>query len=89
MGRYSGHIKKMPRGGNFGEIYAKGLDGTIAFFDIAEGKRATGPGNLQSRSRVTFEMDGRGRAVKIYKSKLVAERRGQHKKYQRSKKWGY
>ncbi|HIG96603.1 TPA: hypothetical protein HA249_07000 [Candidatus Woesearchaeota archaeon] len=89
MGRYSGHIKRMPTSESFGEIYSNQIEGLVSFFDLAEGRRAKGPGKLQSRTRVTFEVDGRGRAVGLIKSQLLPERRGIHKDYQRSTHRGY
>ncbi len=89
MGRYSGHIKRMPTSDSFGEIYSNQIEGLVAMFDLAEARRAKGPGKLQGRTRVTFEVDGRGRAVGLIKSKLLPERRGIHKDYQRSSHRGY
>lgn len=89
MGRMSGHIKKMPTKRAFGEIYSKKADGLIVKFDIAAAARATGKGKLQDGSRITYEKDGRGRGVNIKMTGLLSERRGRHKRFQRSAHWGF
>jgi hypothetical protein len=70
MGRRVGVIRKNPRGRSFGEIEALSVPGLTVFFDGAEAKRATGPGGLVPQARVSFEMGGNGRAIKIIKSHL-------------------
>jgi hypothetical protein len=68
MGRYTGIIQKNARPGAFGVILAKNVVGLQAFFDVAASKQASGPGRLIKGARVSFEIGGNGRAIKIIRS---------------------
>ena len=83
MGRYTGHIRKLPSGSSFGEIESMQVAGLTAYFDPAAARGAKGPGSLSKGSRVSFEISGSGRAVNIIRSlsnsRELAQKRHQNK----------
>ena len=82
MGRYTGTIQKNAKPGEFGVIIAKNVVGLQAFFDVAAAKQATGPGGLIKGARVSFEIGGNGRAIKIIKSHWRNSPAGRTKRFQ-------